>query len=338
MADTSFLFGTIFHCLYEMGIVYFRQEMTKVNEFKKENIQSVRECFYEGTPLTKEALNKRTNLSNASLVNILSYLLNNKEIIQVDDAKSTGGRKKKQYVLNSNYAHIAKVLLHKIKKEYFIEIYICNLKDEIIQKDSIHSSKGTIKEFIKVLDTYINKRIKLICISIPGICKDGIIHECDFKEFENYDLGKHIKQKYKIPYVIENDVNVAIIGLSKRHKDIEDMVLIYQPVEDYFGCGILINGKLYNGYSHAAGELRFLPDKTLSEQKQETKKHPKEFLTNRVKIIKAVLDPEIIFVGSDVCDVSNMKNVIPINNIEEIILEGLFNIGLHNLGGKEYVR
>lgn len=312
--------------------------MTKVNQFKIENIQSVRECFYEGDVLTKELIKEETGLSNASLVNILSYLLETKEIIQIDDAKSTGGRKKKQYVLNPTYAYLLKAYLHKEKKVYVFDISICNLKDEVIQKDTMRSTKGSVEELFAMLDECITSKVKMLCISIPGICKDGIIRECDFKRFENIDLGTQLKKKYKLPYVIENDVNVAVIGCSKQYKNIKDMVLIYQPQQDYFGCGILIDGKLYNGFSHAAGELRFLPDKTLYEQDQENKNNPKEFLENRIKIMKAVIDPEMILAGSDLCDVTTIQGITPIQDMKEIILKGLFNIGLHNLGGKEYVR
>lgn len=312
--------------------------MTKVNEFKIENIQLVRECFYQGDVLTKEVIKESTGLSNATLVNILSCLLETKEIKQIDDAKSTGGRKKKQYVLNPSYAYLLKVHLHKHRKVHVFDVSLCNLNDEVIRKESMRSSKGSIEELFGILDACITSKVKMLCISIPGICKEGIIRECDFKQFENIDLGKQLKGRYKIPYVIENDVNVAVIGCTKKYKDIKDMVLIYQPQQDYFGCGILIDGKLYNGYSHAAGELRFLPDKTLKQQDEENKKHPKEFLENRIKIMKTILDPEKMLVASDLCDVSTIKNITPIKNMDEIILEGLFNIGLHNLGGKEYVR
>lgn len=322
-------------------MIFFRQDMTKVNEFKLENIQLVRECFYSEKVLTKNDLYNRTNLSNGSLVNIIQFLLNKNEIVQIEDAISTGGRKKKQYVLNKNYCHIAEIYLHKKSNYYFYELNIVNLHNELIIYKNKKIKKCNKQVLFSLLDQYLIKYdIKTICISIPGICQNGFIRECDFECFENYDLGSSIKAKYDIPFVIENDTNVAAIGLSNQTK-ISNLALIYQTKDDYFGCGIIIDNKLYNGFNHSAGELRFLPDKTLAQQRKENKENPCGFLENRIQILRSVLDPECIAYASDIIDVNTINkktNYYPIEDLDLLIEEGLFQISLRKLGGKEYVR
>ena len=59
--------------------------------------------------------------------------------------------------------------------------------------------------------------------------------------------------------IIENDVNCASIGFYHQYSHYQNSALIYQPAVDYVGCGMIIQGKLYNGFSHFAGELRCLP-------------------------------------------------------------------------------
>ena len=66
---------------------------------------------------------------------------------------------------------------------------------------------------------------------------------------------KEIKQKI----IIENDVNCASIGFYHQYPHYQNSALIYQPAIDYVGCGMIVQGKLYNGFSHFAGELRCLP-------------------------------------------------------------------------------
>ena len=67
-------------------------------------------------------------------------------------------------------------------------------------------------------------------------------------------LKKEIKQKI----IIENDVNCASIGFYHQYSHYQNSALIYQTAVDYVGCGMIIQGKLYNGFSHFAGELRCL--------------------------------------------------------------------------------
>ena len=50
----------------------------------------------------------------------------------------------------------------------------------------------------------------------------------------------------------------ALVFIINIHT-IKNSAFIYQPAIDYVGCGMIIQGKLYNGFSHFAGELRCLP-------------------------------------------------------------------------------
>ena len=81
------------------------------------NIQKIRRCFYQGKVWTKTELASVTQLSLASITNILQELLKSQEILFIGENDSTGGRKSKQYVLNKDYCHLLKVILKK-QKDY----------------------------------------------------------------------------------------------------------------------------------------------------------------------------------------------------------------------------
>ena len=82
---------------------------------------------------------------------------------------------------------------------------------------------------------------------------DGIVDVCDFKAFENMDLKAYIQTLYSHQIIIENDVNIASIGFSALYPNYQHMVLVYQPLLEYIGCGMIINGTLYDGFTHFAG-------------------------------------------------------------------------------------
>lgn len=320
--------------------------MTKVNALKKENINQIRSCFLQGGIYTKNQLSQLTHLSLAAITNILMALLQSKEIIQMDDADSTGGRKSKQYQMNPSYQYIAKMILYKTKEAYCYQAIVCELDGSVIyekQWSSLTSDMHILQEAIYWLSTF--DRVSCLVISIPGICKKGYISVCDFETLQNCSLITWIQERWKVHVMIENDVNVALIGFSKTCPTKKDIVLLYQPSTDYFGCGMMINGVLYNGASHKAGELRYLPDYTEQQQLQLLQSKPKQFLESRMQILQAVLDPEMIGWYSDAFKDTTLEivnnNIIHIEAFHPLIESGLYQIGLRYIlekGGDKYVR
>lgn len=104
-----------------------------------------------------------------------------------------------------------------------------------------------------------DQEIAVICLSLPGVCDQGMIDLCDFEDFQNKNILEILKKEIKQKIIIENDVNCARIGFYHQYPHYQNSALIYQPAIDYVDCGMIVQGKLYNGFSHFAGELRCLP-------------------------------------------------------------------------------
>ena len=172
---------------------YFQQELmkdgddvSKVNDLKKENRKKIRECLYDGNIWTKNELSLQTGLSLASTTNLIQELRQSKEIDFIGEAKSTGGRKSKQYQLNKDYQHLLKVILKKNKKDYEFIFRIVDLYNTVLFQKNILSLKGTVFELKDHLLEIIKKdsKINLICLSLPGICHRGFVDLCDFEDFQ----------------------------------------------------------------------------------------------------------------------------------------------------------
>lgn len=318
--------------------------MTKVDELKISNMNKIRKYFYENKILTKNDLHELTSISLAGCTNVLKELLMHKEIKQLEDADSTGGRKSKQYCLNENYANILKIILLKQKNHEEIQSELCNLSNQEIHAEQLVKDRIEVTDVLKLIQKYQQYPMDCVVISIPGVCVNGVISICDCYALQKVNLIEEIQSVIDIPIIIENDVNTSVIGLQERYPDIQNCAFIYQPSTDYLGCGILINGKLYNGFQHQAGELRYLPDYSEEEQVKVQTKDPKAFLINRMHIIQAVLDPQMIgwcsdFVKEDIAfdDIS----IKQFNDINALINSGLYRMGIKHIvenGGNKYVR
>lgn len=120
--------------------------------------------------------------------------------------------------------------------------------------------------------------------------------------------------------------------------------MIYQPAIDYVGCGMIIQGKLYNGFSHFAGELRCLPFYDHLQQVRLLKDAPQELLEKQIVTLCCVLNPEAIGICSDVLKdiqislptipLKHQPQIIKINQLYTLIKEGLFQIGKNQMIGE----
>lgn len=323
--------------------------LTRIHELKIKNIQKIRACFYDKEIWTKNELAKRTDLSLAGTTNILQMLLHNQEIQYIGEAQSTGGRKSKQYILNKDHHHIGMIICYRNNQHYYFFSKIVDLMNHILNEKKWITPKGEVDDLMAVLDDVITRDplVSLCVLSIPGVCQNGQIDLCDFENFVHYDLVKEIKKRYAIQVIIENDVNLACLGLSHVYPDIQDLAFIYQPQVKYVGCGIVIQQKLYKGFSCFAGELRYLPFYSHDKQDQLLKDHPYELLQSQIAVLCCVFNPQLIGVCSDVLhniDEAILDNGIPqaylpklicINDLHHIIYDGLYHMGIQELKEKE---
>ena len=222
--------------------------MSKVNDLKQENEIKIRECLYDGQIWTKNDLAYKTSLSLATTTNILQEMLKSHEIEYVSDSKSTGGRKSKEYQLYKDYKHLLKIVLKKNKKSYEFIFEIIDLYDQIVYQKNYSSLKGTVEEFLKIIKEVLKKdqEIAVICLSLPGVCDQGMIDLCDFEDFQNKNILEILKKEIKQKIIIENDVNCASIGFYHQYSHYQNSALIYQPAVDYVGYGIDYTNPAFN--------------------------------------------------------------------------------------------
>lgn len=319
--------------------------MAKVNDLKQENIQKIRECLYDGKVWTKNDLALKTQLALSTTTNILQELLKSQEIAYIGDRQSTGGRKSKEYQLNKDFRHLLKVVFKKNVKDYEFIFEVVDLYNQIIDQKEVVSLKGKVEEFLEFLKEVLQEDdlIEIISISIPGVCYQGFIDVCDFEDFQNLNILEILKKEVKQRVIIENDVNCASIGFVHLYPQFQNSIVVYQPAVDYIGCGIIIEGKLYNGFSHFAGELRYLPFYDHHQQTQLLKDNPQALLEKQIATLCCVLNPEAIGICSDVLEKINLSlptisfkhqpQIIQIDQLYSMIKEGLFQIGKKNMIG-----
>ncbi len=119
--------------------------------------------------------------------------------------------------------------------------------------DDIASSIKILMENTSVSE----KQITAIAMGVPGTVnpESGIIGVAPNLGIENYNIKKALQKYFSVPVLIENDVNLAGLGIKRFEFDnnVNNMLIVF--VGTGIGSALIFNGQLYRGSSFYAGEI-----------------------------------------------------------------------------------
>lgn len=131
-------------------------------------------------------------------------------------------------------------------------------------KKKSKANKGietVIEQIFKVIDelvdhsSEINAVLKGIGAGAPGIViEESIVTFAPNLPFKDFDLGKLITERYDVPFVLGNDVNVAMFGEWKATDIADAKNILGVFVGTGLGGALILDGKLYTGQG-GAGEI-----------------------------------------------------------------------------------
>jgi len=230
---------------------------------RKINTNIVRKVLKSKGPSTKQQLARDTGLSLMTVGTVLSYLMDQQEVIESELSPSKGGRPAQKYCYNYGFAHGLVLFPFEMDKEIRIRSTIVDLSGRIVvstdtkvETIDLASFEGIIAPLAASYPT-----IKAIGFGFPGYDEGGEIRMSDYKKLVGTSLSRHFSELYKVPVIMENDVNAAAMGFNSRNRLNGEGVLIYLYFPDRHppGAGIFINGKLLKGKDNFAGEIAAIP-------------------------------------------------------------------------------
>ncbi|MBN2657367.1 MAG: ROK family protein [Spirochaetales bacterium] len=216
-------------------------------------------------------------MDKSTVTKIVSSLIDLGIVQALDEgtASPRGGRKPVPLCININYGSI---LGMEIQTETFNAVLI-NLQGEIIfsYKDKINFDEkeliDIVNEILQIIDPFI-KSFNLLGI-VVGLCgiinsEEGIVEKSNPMSIsESYPFQNLAKAKISVPIYIENDANCCCWGELTTNKCNRPDNMLYmlgqfREVENHhnfysgigIGFGIVVNGKVYSGPEHSAGEFK----------------------------------------------------------------------------------
>jgi glucokinase len=99
-------------------------------------------------------------------------------------------------------------------------------------------------------------QVESIGIGSPGAadCIKGTIIYCSSLNFRDVPLKAELQKHIDLPVFLDNDANCAALAESMTGAAKHAGHSVTVTIGTGIGCGIIINGKLYGGFNHGAGE------------------------------------------------------------------------------------
>ena len=132
--------------------------------------------------------------------------------------------------------------------------------DHCINKDE-HGTVRVISELIRELlkkNGLKEEQLSGIGVGFPGHIRypDGItITSSNIKGFRNFPLKKELEGHFKLRVVTDNDANAQACAEFKYGAGAGYNSMIFVTVSSGVGAGIIIDGRLYRGFTGTAGEV-----------------------------------------------------------------------------------
>lgn len=227
------------------------------------NLNLVRRVLKAKGSSTKQQLARETGLSLMTIGTVLQSLVEQKEVFESELSPSSGGRPAKKYCYNYGFALALALFPYEKDGKIIIRSTMVDLSGQIVNSADTEAEVIDLDSFEGIIEPLLGSypSIKAIGFGYPGFDKDGQIVMSDYKKLAGAPLAGHFSSLFRVPVIMENDVNAAVIGFADRWKLDNEGTLVYLYFPDRYppGAGIFINGRLLKGKDNFAGEIGVVP-------------------------------------------------------------------------------
>jgi glucokinase len=141
------------------------------------------------------------------------------------------------------------------------------IEDQIVELTKVPTpGKGTVEEVMeqmyKVIDGCFDSFTTSIGVGVPSVVdvEKGIVYDVtNIPSWKVVPLKEMLESRYKVPVFVNNDANCFAVGEKYfgQAKPFQNIVGV--TLGTGLGCGLIFNGKLYEGSNCGAGEFGNIP-------------------------------------------------------------------------------
>lgn len=235
---------------------------------RKFSQRAVIEAIVQGSPISRASISKQTGLSKQTISEIVRQLEAEGWVQETGRTSGHVGRTAVTYELIPSAAYIAAVDLGGTKVRVAIVDLACQVFAEDTAPTDPRGGQAVIDQIANMCfhaaarQAIPHEKIRLAVVGAPGAPDSDtgrILLAPNIAGFDTMDVATAFERAFGVDVMLENDVNLAVIGENWLGQGQGIDNLAYIALGTGIGGGLMVGGQLVRGNIHAAGELGFLP-------------------------------------------------------------------------------
>ena len=218
----------------------------------------------DGRPWTRAQLAEATGLARSTITARIDTLMRLGLVAPFGGARSTGGRPPALFALNPTAKLVVGVDVGATHARAALTDLNGSILGEVDARLAVAEGPAavlawvveSVRHLVEASDRPIDD-LAAIGIGLPGPVEHSTgrpINPPIMPGWDRYDVPAHLQEKYPVPVLVDNDVNIMALGERRRHlREVDDLVLI--KVATGIGAGIVSGGVLQRGAQGTAGDL-----------------------------------------------------------------------------------
>ena len=226
------------------------------------------ESIVQNGPISRASIAKQTGLSKQTISDVMRQLEEEGWVIETGRTSGHVGRTALTYEIEPSAAYIVAVDLGGTK----VRVAICDLATRIIaemtEPTQAEDARAVVSQIARITRAVAQKggvtsdKIRIGVVGVPGAPQTAtgrVLLAPNIAGFDMLDVASALQDALGFDVMLENDVNLAVLGESWLGSGEGVENLAYIAIGTGIGSGLMLNGQLVQGASNAAGEIGFLP-------------------------------------------------------------------------------
>jgi glucokinase len=218
-------------------------------------------------PVTRAELMRVTGLSAPTVGTLAAELVRLGLLRELGRGPSTGGRRPRGLQFNSDFGVVAGIVL----EARTTRLALADLSGNTVAATQVQTPEGEgperllmwMRDLVASLmsETGIpaGRRLLAVTAGLPGAvdrARGTVVGLMPgFRSWENLAVGAYLERLVGAPVIVENDVNLAVLGEHWRGAAQGHDTCVFISLGVGIGAGILIGGELHRGHHSLAGEI-----------------------------------------------------------------------------------
>jgi len=231
------------------------------------NRSAVLDLVRERSPISRSEISRQLNMSMPTVMRVVDMLHDEDLVRWSGDSESTGGRPGSLLEFNAEGYAVLGLDLGGSKMFGTIANLGGSIQCEIYRPWESNDREQALEQVCVLISDLLHRprpprqQIRGIGVGTPGVTlyEEGVVTWAPSLGWRNLPLRDILAERFALPVVVENDVNLAALGEYGFGAARGASSAVCIAVGTGIGAGIIIDRKIYRGFNQSAGEVGYLP-------------------------------------------------------------------------------